>query len=110
MMLAVGQGVACAASRSSFGSGYAWSSVSSGLSCHGPKRQSVVVNHRRRSASAISTRESDQAPVLLLFPRAHGPDGRSHDYGSHEGIAIFSCASIRLSTRAQRDRRGRQSA
>jgi hypothetical protein len=70
----------------------------------------VGIQSSRRYAFATSTGEADQAPFLLSSPRAHGLGGRSHDYGSHEGIAIFSCAGIRLSTRAQRGRRGRQSA
>ncbi|KAF2824978.1 hypothetical protein CC86DRAFT_296250, partial [Ophiobolus disseminans] len=58
----------------------------------------------------ISTGQADLAPLLLSSPFAHGPDERSHDYGSHESIAIFYCERIRLSTHAQRGRRGRPSA
>jgi hypothetical protein len=56
------------------------------LSCHGPRRVSAIASicfchfHQR----------ADRPPILKSSPCAHGTRGSLHDYGSHEGIAIFA--------------------
>jgi hypothetical protein len=65
--------------------------------CSGPStspRSAATV--RSRCSAMVSTcfchfhQRADRPPFVKSSPCAHGTRGCSHDYGSHEGIAIFA--------------------